>query len=405
MKYIVVLGDGMADRPMDSLGGRTPLEVAHKPGMDFLARHGSVGMVRTIPEGMPPGSDTANLSVMGYAPRKYYSGRSPLEAVSMGVPLAEDDVTFRMNLVTLSDAPEFSEKTMVDYSAGEISTEESALLVRDLERRFGSADIHIHAGISYRHCFVMHHALTGTALTPPHDISGQKIGEYLPTGLYGRQLLSIMEAAHAFLKSHPVNLAREQKGLHPANAVWFWGEGTKPMLPDFEKTFGVKGGVICAVDLIKGIGGCAGMQTPFVPGATGGMRTDFAAKGRAALQLLDDGCDLVYIHVEAPDESGHHGDVRCKIDAIEAIDREILEFLMAELSARGEAYRILLTPDHPTPIAIRTHTPDPVPFVLYDSTRDASPCAETYSERSAQATGQFLEEGPMLMQRLISGNF
>lgn len=403
MKYIVVLGDGMADRPLPELGGRTPLEAANKPHMDEIARCGAVGMAQTVPHGMPPGSDTANLSVMGYAPEIYYSGRSPLEAVSMGVPVNDDDVTFRMNLVTVSDEPDYAAKTMIDYSAGEISTEESTELVRFLAENLNCGDLQIYPGISYRHCLVLRHAQTGTTLTPPHDITGKPVEGHLPSGCYGERLLALMERSCALLRDHPVNLARRARGLNPANSCWLWGEGTRPKLEPFEKLYGVKGGVVCAVDLLKGIGLCAGMRVPDVPGATGAMWTDFAAKGRKALELLRDGCDLVYIHIEAPDECGHHGAAQEKVKAIEAIDRDVLGFLMDALRADGEPFRILLTPDHPTPCALRTHVGDPVPFVLYDSVREEAPHAPRYTESEAAATGVFLEKGPMLMERLIKG--
>lgn len=403
MKYIVVLGDGMADRPLPELGGRTPLEAANKPHMDEIARCGAVGMAQTVPHGMPPGSDTANLSVMGYAPEIYYSGRSPLEAVSMGVPVNDDDVTFRMNLVTVSDEPDYAAKTMIDYSAGEISTEESTELVRFLAENLNCGDLQIYPGISYRHCLVLRHAQTGTTLTPPHDITGKPVAGHLPSGRCGERLLALMERSCALLRDHPVNLARRARGLNPANSCWLWGEGTRPKLEPFEKLYGVKGGVVCAVDLLKGIGLCAGMRVPDVPGATGAMWTDFAAKGRKALELLRDGCDLVYIHIEAPDECGHHGAAQEKVKAIEAIDRDVLGFLMDALRADGEPFRILLTPDHPTPCALRTHVGDPVPFVLYDSVREEAPHAPRYTESEAAATGVFLEKGPMLMERLVKG--
>lgn len=401
MKYIVVLGDGMADRPLPELGGKTPLEAADKPHMDYLAQHGAAGMAQTIPHGMPPGSDTANLSVMGYAPEIYYSGRSPLEAVSMGVPVNDDDVTFRMNLVTVSDEPCYADKTMLDYGAGEITTEEATELVRFLAENLDCDDLQIYPGISYRHCLVLRHAHTGTALTPPHDITGRPVRDHLPAGRYGERLLALMERSHALLREHPVNLARIAKGLNPANSCWLWGEGTRPKLEPFEKLYGVRGGVVCAVDLLKGIGLCAGMRAPDVPGATGAMWTDFAAKGHKALELLHDGCDMVYVHIEAPDECGHHGAPLEKVRAIEAIDRDVLGFLMDALRAEGEPFRILLTPDHPTPCALKTHVGEPVPFVLYDSTREEAPHAARYAEADAAATGLFLAEGPMLMQRLI----
>ncbi len=405
MKYIIMLGDGMADYPIPALGGRTPLDAAHKPHMDFLAQHGAVGMVQTIPTGMPPGSDTANLSVMGYAPERYYTGRSPLEAVSMGIDLKKDDVALRCNLVTLSDEPVYEDKTMVDYSSGEISTEESRELIEFLAKEFQADDLMLRCGISYRHCLVLSHAQTGTDLTPPHDISGQPIRGHLPTGRYGERLSTLMRRSYELLKDHPVNQKRVAAGKRPANSCWFWGEGTRPQLDTLEHLYGVRGGVVCAVDLIKGLGICAGLRTIPVEGATGGMVTNYAGKGQAALQLLRDGCDLVYIHVEAPDECGHHGDAQAKIAAIEAIDEQILGLLMDELKKDGEAFSVLLAPDHPTPVALRTHTADPVPFVLYSSERDSGPSAARYTEALAKESGLFLPEGPMLMKKLIRGDF
>jgi len=404
MKYIVVLGDGMADRPIPALGGKTPLEAAAKPHMDAIARKGLCGMVKTIPEGMPPGSDVANLSVMGYAPKIYYSGRSPLEAVSMGVDLHPEDVAIRCNLVCVSDEAEYEDKTMVDYSSDEISTEEARELVAFIKENLDEEDLQLFPGISYRHCLVLRNNSLGTDLTPPHDITMQPVRGKLPKGRNGARLEAYIRRSHELLKDHPVNLARIAKGEKPANSCWFWGEGTKPALSAFEELYGVKGGVVCAVDLIKGLGLCARMEVPFVPGATGAKRTDFAAKGRAALELLTDkGLDFVYIHIEAPDESGHAGDVDCKVESIEAIDKHVLGFLMEELDKRGEEYRILLTPDHPTPIEIRTHSSDPVPFVIYDSKKAAGNGAGAYTEAEAAATGFFLEEGPMLMEKLIKG--
>ena len=405
MKYVVMLGDGMADRPIESLGGKTPLEAAYKPNMDYLSRHGAAGMVRTIPEGMPPGSDAANMSVMGYPPALYYTGRSPLEAVSMGIDMAADDVAMRCNLVCVSDEENYADKTMIDYSSGEIGTEEAVELLRYLAEKLNEEELHLFPGISYRHCLLLNHAEFGTSLTPPHDITGKAVKEYLPKGRYGERLYALMQSSYELLKEHPINRARIARGERPANSCWFWGEGTRPSFKRFEELYGKKAGVVCAVDLIKGLGICAGMKVPFVSGATGAKRTDFAAKGRMALKLLREDCELVYIHVEAPDESGHAGDVACKVEAIEAIDRDVLGQVMEGLKKDGEDFAILLTPDHPTPIELRTHSAEPVPFVLYRSDRDAVPQAGAYTEAEAKKTGLFLEEGPMLMKKLISLDF
>ncbi len=405
MKYIVVLGDGMADRPLASLGGRTPLETAVKPNMDFLAKNGAAGMAHMIPKGMPLGSDVANMSVMGYAPSKYYSGRSPLEAVSMGVKLLPDDVAMRCNLVSVSDEAEYADKTMIDYSSEEITTEEAAELIRYLSERLDESDMRLHAGISYRHCLVLNNARLGTKLTPPHDITGKPVKDFLPAGENGTRLYEYMKRSYELLKDHPVNKSRVERGLLPANSCWFWGEGTKPAFDSFKELYGLNGGVVCAVDLIKGLGLSAGMRVPFVKGATGAKRTDFDAKGKAALALLRDGCDFVYVHIEAPDESGHAGDTQCKIEAIEAIDKLVLGQLMQGLNEDGEQYVILLAPDHPTPIEIRTHSGDAVPFVLYDSERKTAPNAEAYTEKSCAATGLFINEGHTIMKKLINRDF
>lgn len=391
----------MADRPIPELGNKTPLEASFHPYADMMAQNGMVGMVRTIPEGMPPGSDAANMSVMGFPPLKYYTGRSPLEAISLGVELANDDVAVRCNLVTLQNAENIENSVMADYSSGEIETNESRLLIEALKSELDSEACTLYPGISYRHCLVLHHTKTGTLLTPPHDISGQSVKGRLPKGLNADFLIEYMRESSRILAQHPVNLKRKAAGKPTADCCWFWGEGTKPSFDSFENIYGKKAGMVCAVDLLKGLGKCAGMRVPFVPGATGAKRTDFAAKGRAALQLLNDGCDLVYVHIEAPDESGHAGDLPCKIEAIEKIDSCITGFLIDSLKASGEDFRILFTPDHPTPISLKTHTPDPVPFVLYDSTIVSGPSTKRYTEAEASKTGLFLQEGPMLMKLLL----
>ena len=405
MKYLVILGDGMADVPCPALGGQTPLEAADKPHMDALAQNGTVGMARTVPEGMPPGSDAANMAVMGFDPRKYYSGRSPLEAVALGVDLRPRDVTYRTNLVTLSDEPALKDRTMLDYSAGEISNEDSSRLIGALMPMFARHGLELHQGISYRHCAVRRDGETGALLTPPHDISGRCVGDYLPKGRYAEEMTALLEQAGALLSRHPVNQARIAAGKRPANSVWFWGEGTRPRFDSFQSLYRLRGGVVCAVDLIRGLGRCAGMRVVSPPGATGGMVTDYRAKAEAALRLLsEENCDLVYIHIEAPDECGHQGDPKAKVAAIEAIDRDVVSRLANALGSMGEDFRILLTPDHPTPLNIRTHTGDPVPFVIWDSRRPGSPSASRYTEALAQKTGLFLPEGPQLMRLLLDAD-
>lgn len=405
MKYIVMLGDGMADRPLPELNGKTPLEVAHKPYMDSLAQHGSSGMTCAIPGGMSPQSDVANMAVLGYAPSKYYTGRSPLEAISMGIDLAPTDVAIRCNIVTVSDEENYYDKTMIDYSSEEIPTEEARILVDYIAEHLNCEDMKLYPGISYRHCLVINNAETGTVFTPPHDITGKPVRDCMPKGRYGERLTEFILRSHELLKDHPVNLARIARGERPANSCWFWGEGTRPAFTPFSELYGLRGGVVCAVDLIKGLGICAGMEVPFVEGATGAKRTDFAAKGKKALEMLLGGTELVYIHVEAPDESGHAGDIQCKIDAIEAIDKHVLGYIMEGLDKAGEDYAILLMPDHPTPIEIRTHSSDPVPFVLYRSDKETLPHAKLYTESEVASTGFEIEHGHDLMTRLTSLDF
>lgn len=398
MKYIVMLGDGMADYPIEELGGKTPLEVAKKPNIDRLACGGELGMIKTVPEGLKPGSDVANLSAMGYNPLQCYTGRSPLEAVSIGIQMDDTDVAFRCNLVTLSDEAEYENKTMMDYSSGEITTGEAAELIRAVDEVFRTSEILFYPGISYRHCMIWHNGPVGLDLTPPHDISDRKVTEYLPGNPV---ILDLMKRSYEVLKDHPVNKARVAKGLNPANSIWLWGEGTKPGVSRFEETYGVKGSVISAVDLIKGIGICAGMKVIEVEGATGNIDTNFRGKGEAALRTLLDGQDMVYIHVEAPDECGHHGDLEGKIRAIELIDQEIVGPLLKGLEEAGEDYSILVMPDHPTPISIKTHISDPIPYLLYRSTAPEESGIDTYTENTGKSTGRYVAQGYELMSRLL----
>ena len=402
MKHIVFLGDGMADEPFAPLGGHTPLELADHPCMDYLAANGEFGLARTVPDGMPAGSDTANLSVFGYDPKIYYSGRSPLEAASMGIPLAPEDVTYRCNLVTLSDAERLADAVMIDYSADDISTEEAHELIAAIEPLFREAGCEIFPGFHYRHCLVLRAAETGASLTPPHDITGKSIAGHLPSGTNGTLLLSLTERARTILRDHPVNRKRVEAGLHPANSVWFWGEGRRPALTPFREKFGVaRGGVISAVDLVQGIGVCAGLEILSVPGITGNYHTDFAAKGRAAVQALRDGFDFLYIHVEAPDECGHHGEAKEKIWSIEQIDEKILRPVLTYLRDSGESFSVLCMPDHPTPLAKLTHTPAPVPYALYRSGESAARRCR-FTEADAAQTGVFTPEACALMPRLLA---
>lgn len=401
MKYALILGDGMADRPLAELGDKTPLEVSNKPYMDLLAKTAKEGMVKTIPEGFKPASDTANLSVLGYAPEKYYTGRSPLEAVSLGIKMADDDIAIRCNLVTLSNEKNYQDKTMVDYSAGEISTKEADELIKYVEANLGTEDFHFYSGISYRHCLIVKHTTTGTDFTPPHDISGKVISEYLPKDKDAEFYRALQEKSYELLKDHPVNLKRIKEGKNPANSIWLWGEGTKPLLDNFEQKFGKKGAMVCAVDLLKGIAISAGLKLYEVEGATGGVVTNFLGKGETALKALLDGNDFVYVHIEAPDESGHQGNVKAKINAIEQIDQNIVGTLFNGLTKAKEDFAIMVLPDHPTPIATKTHAKEPVPFMIYSSTRDLG-ANESYSEKDAEKTGYFIPVGSDLIKEFLS---
>lgn len=401
MKYALILGDGMADRPLAELGDKTPLEVSNKPYMDLLAKTAKEGMVKTIPEGFKPASDTANLSVLGYAPEKYYTGRSPLEAVSLGIKMADDDIAIRCNLVTLSNEENYQDKTMVDYSAGEISTKEADELIKYVEANLGTEDFHFYSGISYRHCLIVKHTTTGTDFTPPHDISGKVISEYLPKDKDAEFYRALQEKSYELLKDHPVNLKRIKEGKNPANSIWLWGEGTKPLLDNFEQKFGKKGAMVCAVDLLKGIAISAGLKLYEVEGATGGVVTNFLGKGETALKALLDGNDFVYVHIEAPDESGHQGNVKAKINAIEQIDQNIVGTLFNGLTKAKEDFAIMVLPDHPTPIATKTHAKEPVPFMIYSSTKDLG-ANESYSEKDAEKTGYFIPVGSDLIKEFLS---
>lgn len=396
VKYVVLLGDGMADWPVEELGGRTPLQAARKPNMDYLAKLSLIGMVRTIPDGMPAGSDVANLSVFGFNPAEVYTGRSPLEAISMGIDLSEDDLALRCNLVTLSDSENYEDAVMLDYSAGEITTNEASELIAAIARELNSEDIKFYPGVSYRHCMVWNRGPDDIKLTPPHDISGKPVREHLPMGEKSGLLLELMKKSREILRDHPVNLMRAERGLNPATSIWLWGPGRKPSIPLFSEKYGLKGSVISAVDLVRGIGKAAGMKTVTVPGATGNIHTNYRGKAQAALEELRSGSDLVYIHVEAPDECGHQGNVRDKIRSIELIDDELLGTLLGGLEG-FEDYSMMILPDHPTPVAIRTHCPDPVPFMIYRSGSVISDEKAVYSEEYASKRELFIGQGHTLM--------
>lgn len=399
MKYVVVLGDGMADEPIAQLGGKTPLEYADTPMMDQLAKTGEVGLAKTIPAGMKPGSDTANLAVLGYDPERYYSGRSPLEALSIGVPMLPTDIALRCNTVTLSDEPgiPYAERTILDHSADEISTEDAAVLMEAVREAFENDTYKFYVGTSYRHCLIWANGVVQD-ITPPHDILGKKIGDYLPEDPVLRDM---MEKSFDLLDHHPLNEARAKAGKHKANSCWFWGAGTRPALSSFTEKTGKKGAMISAVDLLKGIATGAGMQVLHVEGATGGLTTNYEGKAAAVVQaLLRDGNDFAYIHVEAPDEMGHQGSVENKVKSIEYLDARVLRPLYEALAASGEDFRILVMPDHPTPIRLRTHTGDPVPYLLFDSTA-SSGSGVLYNEAAAAATGNFVDKGYTLIDKLL----
>ena len=401
MKYLVLLCDGMADTPNAALSGKTPMECADKPFMDKLAAVSEAGMCRTVAKGLKPGSDVANLSVMGYDPAVCYTGRSPLEAASIGVDLKPTDVALRCNIVTLSDSEPYESKTMVDYCSGDISTEEARLIIETVEKELGSDIYKFYSGVSYRHCLVVKNGTTDLGnMTPPHDISGRVIGEYLSRSENAAELIGLMKKSYEILKDHPVNIARREKGLHEANSIWLWGEGRKPAFENFKEKNGVSGCVVSAVDLLKGIGICAGMDTPEVEGATGYLDTNFEGKAQAGIDAFKNGTDLVYLHFEAPDECGHRGEPENKVRAVEYIDRRALKPMLEYLEGSGDDFRILIMPDHPTPLDTMTHSAEPVPYIIYDSRVKKNGIA-SFTEKNAAATGIFVEHGPDIMKKLL----
>jgi len=398
MRYIIILGDGMADEPLESLGGKTPLEYANTPVMDLLASEGEIGLAKTVPDSMKPGSDVANLAVLGYDPEKNYSGRSPLEALSVRVPMEPDDIVFRCNIVTLSEDEPYSEKKILDHSAGEISTEDADILMDAIRQAFDSEDIRFYTGTSYREITVWKRGRV-LDMAQPHDHLGETIGQYLPAEpLFAR----MMEKSFDILNNHPLNLKRQAEGKNKANSLWFWGAGTKPSLMSFREKTGLNGAMISAVDLLKGIAVGTGMRVIDVPGATGSLHTNYEGKADAAVKaVLEEGADFVYIHVEAPDEMGHQGSVEKKVQSIEALDSRVIARVKEQMDAFGEPYRLLIMPDHPTPIRYRTHTRNPVPYILYDSTRQRK-TMNRYSEKDAEASGNMETNGYRLLDRLIA---
>ena len=398
MKYIVVLGDGMADEPIPVLGGRTPLDAAVTPVLDELAGKGTLGTVQNVPAGMAPGSDVANLSVLGYDPAANYSGRSPLEALSVGVQMEDDDVIFRSNIVTLTEPEPYAQKTILDHSSGEISTADADILMDAIRAEFSSDTFRFYTGTSYRHILVWKHGRV-SALEPPHDHLGKVIGDYLPQE---KVLRDMMERSFDILNNHPLNLARAAAGKHKANSLWFWGAGTKPKVQNFKEKTGLSGAMISAVDLLKGIAVGAGMKVYNVPGATGSIDTNWEGKAQAAIDaLLKDGCDYAYIHVEAPDEMGHQGRVEDKVKSIEYLDSRLIARVKQAMEAAGEDYRMLILPDHPTPLRIRTHTSNPVPYLLYDSTHEQKK-RERFTEESARDADNFEPNGYKLLERFLA---
>ncbi|MBP1700210.1 MAG: phosphoglycerate mutase family protein [Deltaproteobacteria bacterium] len=403
MKYVIIVGDGMADYPVESLGGKTPLMVARTPYMDRMANQGEIGLVRTVPDGFNPGSEIANLSIFGYDPVRYYTGRGPLEAASLRVNLSANDIAFRCNLVTLKFRG--SEILMEDFSAGHITDEEASKIIADLNNEMGTSGIQFHAGVSYRHLMVLKNGaakfsgLEKLELTPPHDIIGKEISPFLPQT--EAPVLTLMKESQRVLKNHPVNQARETKGLLPANSIWLWGQGHSPQMVTMKERFGMDGYVISAVHLIKGIGMLAGLEVLEVPGATGYFDTNYDGKARYALRGLREK-DFVYVHVEAPDEAGHMGDLQLKIDAIEAFDEKIVGAILEGMK-EFKRYKILVLPDHPTPLSVRTHTADPVPYVICSNEKSPiSAHGTTFDEASAGRSGICIEKGFELIERFLS---
>ncbi len=398
MKYVVVLGDGMADEPREELGGMTPLEYADTPTMDMLAAKGEVGMVKTVPDGMYPGSDTANLAVLGYNPELYYTGRSPLEALSIGVDMKDSDVAIRCNFVTLSDDDlPYEEKTIIDHSCDEITTEEAAVLLEDVKKAFENDEFQFYLGTGYRHCLIWNNGEV-VDLTPPQDVLTQVIGEYLPEN---EKLREMQVKSYEILNNHPINIARAEKGLNKANSIWFWGAGTKPMLSPFKDKTGLEGTMVSAVDLLKGIAIGAGMNVPEVEGANAGLYTNYEGKAQAALDaLLGGGSDFAYVHLEAPDEMGHQGKLNDKVLAIEFLDSRVIKPIYEGLTDSGEDFRMLIMPDHPTPVRLRSHVAEPIPYLLYDSRKDNDNPIK-YNELDAKKSPIYYEKGYTLIDHLL----
>ncbi len=400
MKYLVLIPDGMADEKISALGDKTPMEAADKKTMDYLAARSTVGTVSNVPKGMVPESDTANMAILSFDPKVYSKGRSPLEAMSMGLEMSEDEVAYRCNIVTLSEEGDYDEKIMLDHSADEITTAEADELIKALDKALGNELRRFYTGVSYRHCILWKGGNDKYNFMRPHDILGQCIKEHLPHGEDGKVFYDLMRASWDILDKHPVNEARRARGLRPANSIWLWSPGKKPALPSFKEKWGLDAAVISAVDLIKGIGICAEMRSIDVEGATGNVHTNYDGKAEAAINAFSEGAEYVYIHVEGPDECGHRAETENKVLAIELIDKKILAPVYEYLKSTGEDFKIMILPDHPTPVRLRTHTIDPVPFMIYSSKKnnDGVTC---FSEQSAAQTGLYLPRGHELMELLI----
>lgn len=401
MKYLVLIPDGMADRPVAALGNRTPMEAAVKPCMDALAACSTVGLVSNVPDGMVPESDTANMAILSFDPKVYSRGRSPLEAISMGLTMAPDETAYRCNVVTISEDGAYEDKIMLDHSADEITTPEADELIKALEAHFGNELRHFYTGVSYRHCILWKDGNDTYDFSRPHDIIGRCIRDYLPSEENGGgEFRRLMKESYEVLNHHPVNEARRARGLKPANSAWLWSPGKKPRLPDFTEKWGISGTVISAVDLIKGIGLCAGMKSIDVEGATGNVHTNYDGKAQAAIDAFKNGADLVYVHVEGPDECGHRAEIHNKVCSIELIDQKILKPVYEYLQSTTEDFKILVLPDHPTPLEIRTHSREPVPFFIYDSRKKADGVT-TYTEATAAETGLYIPDGFTLLEHVI----
>lgn len=402
MKYVVVLIDGMADEAREDLGGKTPLEYASLPTINELAKKAELGLVQTVPEGMPPGSDVANLSVIGYDPKQYHTGRSPLEAASVGVELLDTDVTYRCNLVTVSDHKDFNQRVMLDHSAGDISSEEAGELIQALKEALDTEAATLYKGVSYRNLMVWKNGSTEVDLVPPHDFLEKTVGDHLPSGDHGETILEMTKKSYEILSNHPVNKRRIEAGKNPANSVWIWGEGKKPLLDNFQEKYGVKGTVISAVDLIKGIGLSSGLGSIDVEGATGTLETNFEGKAQATIKAFEDGYEYVYVHLEAPDECSHQGDLKGKLQAIEIIDQKIVKVIKEKLDTMAGDYKMMILPDHPTPVRTRTHTSEPVPYLIYESSKNSVVSEDAiYCEKNCKATGRYFTDGYKLAEYFL----